>query len=186
MEYLDGDFRDGDVVSLSRGQTSAIEVTVESADPDQVFWVDLTYQERTHRFEWTAAGGETPEQIAAALEAVIFERQTYLESRLDIDRIELVSPFGESFDGETSAGLALVLVLSPTRFEWDGRTITRCRVLESNNTNGAMRIFWTRFPPVGANPGEVLRVQRLTVRELNRSTILDINANQVAVLVSRG
>lgn len=178
------DFLNGDIVSLSREQLSVVDVLVLSAGPAEVFTVELSYQGRTNLFTWTAVGGETPAQIAAAIADLLSAEQTYLGVELDVDRVYLSSPYGESFEGTTSANLSIAIVYASTRFELDGRAVTRCKVLESNNDRSAMRIFWTRLPAVGFSPGEVVRVQRLTLRELNYSTLLDVNATEVAALVS--
>lgn len=180
------DFQNGDIVSMSREQLSVVDVLVVSAGVGEVFAIDLVYQGRTINFTWTAVGGETPDQIADALAAVLLQEQTYLGVELDVDRVYLDSPYAESFTGTTTANLSLALVYPATRFERDGRLVTRCKVLESNNSRGAMRIFWTRLPPVGFEPGELVRVQRLTLRQLNYSTLLDVDATEVAALISSG
>lgn len=178
------DYANGDIVSLSREQLGAVDVLVPSAGPGEVFGFDLSYQGRTRSFSWTADGGESPAQIAEAIADVLFEAQTYLRVELDDDRTLLSSPYGESFTGvATTPNLAISTIYPATRYELDGRVVTECKVLEATNARSAMRIFWTRLPAVGFAPGEVVRVQRLTLRELNYSTLLDVNATDVAALV---
>lgn len=177
------DFANGDIVSMSREQLDAVDVLVLSAGAGEVFSVQLSYQGRTNTFSWTADGGETPSQIAEALADLLAAQQTYLAVELDGDRVYLSGPYGETYEGTTTPNLALSTIYPATEFRYDGRTIRQCKVLEATNSNQAMRIFWTRLPPVGFEPGEVVRVQRLTIRVLDWSTVLDVDATQVAALV---
>lgn len=174
----------GDVVSLSRAQTVVVTV-LDPGLPGELYSVALDYNGSPRVFSYEAEGGETVEQLAAAIVALLVQEQTVYSVAVNEEvpsEFAIVGPIGVAFACSTTDNLEdeateeAVAVLDSS-----GSLVGPLRVIVAGNVLGyPPREFWTR----DSGPGNSARpVERLSVRELGTGNTLDIDAANVLTVL---
>ena len=157
-------YRRGDIVSLSRSQTSTIRVLGPAQLAGELHRVELNG--RVFRYE--ARLGESPEDIAAGVLAQL-RLQTVVSSAVDGDTVALVGERGIPFELDVSANLEAVRVVESVM----GENNELWRVMKAIE-------FWTRDPVTR----ETIAVTKATARMLSGSTVRDFFDTEIQTLVA--
>lgn len=177
------EYRRGDVVSLSRAQTSRVRVATAPAVPAEPYTLDLPINGTARAFSVAGTPGETRAQLAERLLAHLLDAQTVYSAAIDEtgERIVLVGPIGVAFEATATPNLALdtpeVSVLAVD--SRSGGAIGPIRILEATSTLERPREFWTRVD------GVLTARNLLRGRELDTSIVYDFDATWVLTVIHR-
>jgi hypothetical protein len=97
----------GDLVSLSRPQTSTVTVLSTPGGAGEDYSITVPINEQPRTFTYTADGTETLDEIASALEAVLLNEQTAYSIAIGSPAwvLAVVGRSGQDFDVSTTANL---------------------------------------------------------------------------------
>ena len=178
-------FSRGDVVSLSRAQTTKVAILTTPLANGEAYSVTVPIAPGIKTFTYTASLGQTLAQIAAGLLAVLLQQQTVYSVAIDPEQpteIVFVGPIGETYEVVTTANAGASLV-APAVLAIDHRTgeaIGPIRLLEVTDTLERLREFVTRD-----RDGNTLVRNQLQGREIGSSNVFDFDSSQVLTVLHR-
>jgi hypothetical protein len=170
----------GDIVSLSRAQSSVLEVLTAPVVPDEPYTVTLPINGVGKAFTYLGTPGETVNDVASGLELILLDQQTLYSVAVDQLipwRLAIVGPLGIDFDGVVTANLDFSIFEVAVLGDPSGRL----RVIHVENTLERLYHFWTRD-----RDGALTGIQQLQVRELNSSRVFDVKSEEVLTVLERG
>lgn len=176
------DFHRGDIVSLSRAQSILVSVLIDPQIPDDVYTIALPINGTSTDFSYVGQPGESINDVAAGLLAVLLNEQTVYSAALGASpwTIVVVGDLGSSFGVSVTANLQADLVEASV-LAVDTRTglpIGPIRVLDPTDTLERLREYVTRDAD-----GNLLSRNLVRGRELDSSNVFDFDASQILTVI---
>lgn len=180
------DYKPGDVVSMSRSQVVRATADTVPMVGGTSYSISLPINGSPVAFGVEADFGDTVEDVARLLAAHLENEQTIYSVAVDDlapETFIIAGPRGVTFEATSLLNLvADVEQASVVALADDGRPMRDLVVIASENALATgTREYWTRDAP----DGELVFKNRIMVREVDTGHVFEIDASQIAEVVSR-
>lgn len=175
------DLERGDVVSLSRAQTST--VSIDAVVVGQDYTVTLPINGVGRPFTHQAVVGDTTGSIADALEVVLLRDQTFYSVAVGLlpNQLTIVGPLGFAFVVLVVANMTAALFEAAVDAQdEDGESIGRLRVLEAESTSEKLRSYATR-----SAAGQVLELEDVLLKEVDGGRTFEVHRDQILTVIEK-
>ncbi len=180
------DLARGDVVSLSRAQTSRVDVLTAPAVVDELYSITLPIGDVDKTFTFLGTPGETTSDVADGLETILLRDQTPFSVAVGPapSALTIVGALGQTFAPTTTTNLQAsvpeLAVLSVDNSEDPPRQIGRLRVIGDASTAGKIRSFTTRD-----RDGNLLQVEQISLRELDSGNLFEVDRSLILTIIEK-